>query len=209
MPSLRVYDASLYAHLAIVCGVDEAGRGPLAGPVYAAAVVLDPACPIAGLRDSKQLKHGQLVALAQQIKHSARAWCVASASAREIESLNILGATLLAMQRAVEGLQIDGKACVPDLAFVDGNRSPQLACAQATVIKGDALVPAISAASILAKTARDEVLIQLDAQYPQYGFAVHKGYPTAKHRAALIAHGPCPEHRATFGPVAQAIAKSR
>lgn len=206
IPSLRTYDSSAFAHLDLICGVDEAGRGPLAGPVYAAAVVLDRLRPIEGLRDSKQLTHLKLSLLSSLIKQNARAWCIAWASAREIESLNILGATMLAMQRAVQGLQIDGRQCVPDLAFVDGNRRPLLPCALHTVIKGDSLVPEISAASILAKTARDDVMVQLDAQYPQYGFAVHKGYPTAMHRAALITHGACPEHRRTFGPVAQVLA---
>ena len=203
IPSLRSYDASEFAHLAWICGVDEAGRGPLAGPVFAAAVILDSNQSIDGLRDSKLLSHDKRLGLAALIKIHAKAWCIASASAREIESLNILGATMLAMQRAVQGLLINGAPIVPDLALVDGNQRPSLACALHTVIKGDTLVPAISAASILAKTARDALLSQMDLQYPHYGFALHKGYPTAAHLAALMAHGPCPEHRRTFGPVAR------
>ena len=204
-PHLRTYDASEFAHIASICGVDEAGRGPLAGPVFAAAVILDCNQPIDGLRDSKLLRHAKRVELAAIIKSRAKAWSIASASAREIESLNILGATMLAMQRAVYGLMINGAPFTPDLALVDGNRRPSLPCALRTVIKGDALVPEISAASILAKTARDALLLQLDLQYPQYGFALHKGYPTAAHLAALFAHGPCPEHRQTFGPVARSL----
>lgn len=181
---------------AIIAGVDEAGRGPLAGAVYAAAVILDPDRPVDGLADSKVLKAEQREALAVQIRAQALAWFVASASVQEIDSLNILRATMLAMQRAVAGL-----AMAPELAMVDGNQAPKLRCAVQTVIKGDALVPAISAASILAKTARDADLLRLHALYPQYGFDQHKGYGTPQHLSLLREHGPCPEHRRSFAPI--------
>ncbi|ARP76695.1 ribonuclease HII [Bordetella genomosp. 6] len=181
---------------AIIAGVDEAGRGPLAGAVYAAAVILDPERPVDGLADSKVLKAEQREALAGQIRAQALAWFVASASVQEIDSLNILRATMLAMQRAVAGL-----AVAPELAMVDGNQAPKLRCAVQTVIKGDALVPAISAASILAKTARDADLLRLHALYPQYGFDQHKGYGTPQHLSLLREHGPCPEHRRSFAPI--------
>jgi len=181
---------------AIIAGVDEAGRGPLAGAVYAAAVILDPERPVDGLADSKVLKAEQREALAVQIRAQALAWFVASASVQEIDSLNILRATMLAMQRAVAGL-----AVAPELAMVDGNQAPKLRCAVQTVIKGDALVPAISAASILAKTARDADLLRLHALYPQYGFDQHKGYGTPQHLSLLREHGPCPEHRRSFAPI--------
>lgn len=179
-----------------VCGVDEAGRGPLAGPVFAAAVILDPARPIAGLRDSKQLSATRRAALAAQIRSNALSWSVASASVREIDDLNILQATLLAMRRAVQGLAVS-----PALAMVDGNRAPRLDCAVRTLVKGDQLEPAISAASILAKTARDGLMLEMALQYPQYHFDRHKGYPTAEHLAALNRFGPCAEHRCSFSPV--------
>lgn len=180
----------------ITAGVDEAGRGPLAGAVYAAAVVLDPAQPIIGLADSKILRAGERDRLALEIQARAHAWCVARAEVEEIDQLNILRATFLAMQRAVQGLRIK-----PMLALVDGNQSPKLSCAVRTVIKGDALVPAISAASILAKTARDADLSHLHTLYPQYGFDQHKGYGTALHLARLREHGPCPAHRRSFAPI--------
>lgn len=179
-----------------LAGVDEAGRGPLAGAVYAAAVILDPLKPIDGLADSKILKAARRDALALQIKERALSWCIASASVAEIDSMNILRATLLAMQRAVEGL-----ALVPDVAMVDGNQAPTLRCTVQTVIKGDALVPAISAASILAKTARDADLMRLHEQFPHYAFDQHKGYGTALHMSRLLEHGPCSEHRRSFAPV--------
>lgn len=182
-----------FAHCA---GVDEAGRGPLAGDVYAAAVILDPLHPIAGLADSKILSETKRDMLAVEIKAHALAWCVASATVEEIDQLNILQATMLAMQRAVQGLEV-----VPDLAWIDGNRAPKLHCAVRTIIKGDALVPAISAASILAKTARDATLVHLHRLYPQYAFDQHKGYGTALHMQRLRAHGPCPAHRRSFAPV--------
>lgn len=180
----------------IISGVDEAGRGPLAGAVYAAAVILNPARPIDGLADSKVLTAPRREELALEIKEYAVAWCVASASVKEIDTLNILRATLLAMRRAVLGLGIK-----PGLALVDGNQAPRLPCGVKTVIQGDALVPAISAASILAKTARDADLVRLHGKYPNYGFDQHKGYGTAMHLERLRAHGPCPEHRRSFSPV--------
>ncbi|MBW7565608.1 ribonuclease HII [Chromobacterium subtsugae] len=181
----------------LICGVDEAGRGPLAGAVFAAAVILDPAKPIAGLADSKVLSEAKRDALAAWIKRDALAWCIASASVEEIDKLNILHATMLAMTRAVEGLSTR-----PDLAQIDGNRVPKhLPVPGEAIVKGDAKVAAISAASILAKTARDAELVALDARHPQYGFARHKGYPTAEHLAAIERHGVLAEHRKTFGPV--------
>ncbi|MGB0129688.1 MAG: ribonuclease HII [Rhodocyclaceae bacterium] len=176
--------------------MDEAGRGPLAGPVFAAAVILDPARPIVGLADSKKLTARQRDGLAAQVKERALGWSVASASVEEIDRLNILQATMLAMTRAVEGLSV-----APGLALIDGNRCPPLGCPADAIVKGDATVPAISAASILAKTARDAHLMELDARYPQYGFAQHKGYPTAAHVEALRVHGVSDIHRRSFGPV--------
>ena len=178
----------------VVCGVDEAGRGPLAGPVYAAAVILSPDDPIEGLNDSKKLSEKKREALYDVIIEKAVAYCIASASVSEIEEYNILGATYLAMTRAVEGL-----SQTPNLALIDGNRiPPQLRVASQTVVKGDAKSESIAAASILAKVTRDRILIQMDAEYPEYGFAVHKGYGTAAHTAALKEFGPCPEHRPSF-----------
>lgn len=184
----------------LAAGVDEAGRGPLAGPVVAAAVILDRARPIDGLDDSKALSAARREALAVLIRTDARAWALGMASVEEIDRLNILQASLLAMQRAVQGL-----AVAPCLALVDGNRAPRLACAVQTVVGGDALVPAISAASILAKVERDALMVALDAQFPQYGFAAHKGYPTAAHVAALARHGVSPVHRCSFAPVRRVL----
>lgn len=180
----------------LVCGVDEAGRGPLAGPVYAAAVILNPSRAIPGLRDSKQLSAAQRERLAAEIRLHSLAWSIASASAAEIDQINILQATLLAMKRAVEGLSIQ-----PSLAMVDGNRAPVLGCRVLTLVKGDQLEPAISAASILAKTERDQVMVAMAARFPHYQFDQHKGYPTALHLALLREHGPCPEHRRSYAPV--------
>ena len=185
----------------LLCGVDEAGRGPLCGPVVAAAVILDPARPIAGLADSKKLSEKRRNALAIEIREKALAWCIAEASVEEIDRLNILHATMLAMQRAVAGL-----AVVPARVQVDGNRCPRLDLPCEAVVKGDSLVAEISAASILAKTARDALLVELDRRYPQYGLAGHKGYPTAAHLAALKAHGACEIYRTSFGPVRDIIA---
>ena len=187
--------------MSLLCGVDEAGRGPLCGPVVAAAVILDPARPIAGLADSKKLSEKRRNALAAEIREKALAWCIAEASVAEIDRLNILHASMLAMQRAVAGLAI-----VPTRVQVDGNRCPRLDVPCEAVVKGDALVPEISAASILAKTARDALLVELDRRYPQYGLAGHKGYPTAAHLAALKAHGACEIYRTSFGPVRDIIA---
>lgn len=180
----------------LICGVDEAGRGPLCGSVVAAAVILDPDRPIEGLGDSKKLTARRRTQLALLIRERALCWAVGEASADEIDSLNILQATMLAMTRAVDGLSLR-----PDLVRVDGNRCPPLAMATEAVIKGDATVAAISAASILAKTVRDAQLDELDAQYPHYGFAQHKGYPTAAHLAALRTHGVIDCYRRTFAPV--------
>jgi len=182
----------------LVCGIDEAGRGPLAGPVVAAAVILDPQRPIAGLNDSKKLSEKKRRALAVEIREKAIAWAVAEASAEEIDRINILQATFLAMQRAVAALGV-----APVAALVDGNRIPKLAIPAEAIVQGDGKVASIAAASILAKTVRDAGMVELHAQYPAYGFDRHMGYPTAAHCAALQAHGPCPAHRRSFGPVAQ------
>lgn len=184
----------------LVCGVDEAGRGPLAGPVVAAAVILDPARPIAGLNDSKKLSAKKRMALAGLIRERALAWAVAEASVEEIDQLNILHASMLAMQRAVAALQV-----TPERALIDGNRCPSLAIPAEAVVQGDAKVAAIAAASILAKTVRDEGMLVLHAQYPHYGFDRHMGYPTAAHCAALAAHGVSPVHRRSFAPVARQL----
>ncbi|RQR59015.1 ribonuclease HII [Burkholderia sp. Bp9125] len=184
----------------IVCGVDEAGRGPLAGPVVAAAVILDPAQPIVGLDDSKALSAKKRDALYELIVARARAYCIASASVEEIDTLNILHATMLAMKRAVEGL-----AVVPTLAQIDGNRCPTLSVRAEAIVSGDALVPSISAASILAKVARDRMLVELHERFPVYGFNVHVGYSTAQHLAALREHGPCEVHRRSFAPVRETL----
>jgi len=183
--------------LAQVAGIDEAGRGPLAGPVFAAAVILDPSRPIAGLADSKMLAAPRREELAARIREKSLAWCVASATVDEIDSLNILQATMLAMRRACEGLSLR-----PLQALVDGNCIPRgLGCATQAIIKGDATVAAIAAASILAKTARDADCVVLHQHYPQYQFDQHKGYGTALHLSRLLAHGPCPAHRRSFAPV--------
>jgi ribonuclease HII len=180
----------------IVCGVDEAGRGPLAGPVYAAAVILDPARPIEGLRDSKKLTEAKRDELAPLIREHALAWAIAECSHEEIDTINILQATMLAMRRAVEAL-----STVPTIALIDGNRCPQLSIRAHAVVEGDDKVHAISAASILAKTARDAALVALHGLYPQYGFDQHKGYSTPLHLERLREHGPCPVHRRSFAPV--------
>lgn len=182
-----------------IAGVDEAGRGPLCGPVYAAAVILDPARPIDGLNDSKKLSEKKREALAPLIRERALAWAVGIATVEEIDRLNILHATMLAMRRAVEGLAVP-----PDQVLIDGNRVPPgLSVPARAIVGGDASEAAISAASILAKTGRDHEMMALAALYPQYGIARHKGYPTAEHLAALRAHGPSPIHRRSFAPVAQ------
>ncbi|WP_085315905.1 ribonuclease HII [Derxia lacustris] len=188
-----------------LCGVDEAGRGPLAGSVVAAAVVLDPARPIAGLADSKAMSERRREALAPVIRERALAWCVAEATVEEIDRLNILQATFLAMRRAVAGLALDGAPLLPDLVAIDGNQDPRLGLRTALVVKGDALVPSISAASILAKTARDAQLRELHLLHPHYGFDRHKGYGTAEHMAAIRRHGVLAAHRRSFAPIAQQL----
>jgi len=187
----------------LICGVDEAGRGPLAGPVCAAAVILDPARPIAGLKDSKQLSAARRDVLAAAIKENTLAWAVAFASEEEIDRLNILQATLLAMRRAVLALQPAATE-----ALIDGNRCPVLPIPARAIVRGDALESCISAASILAKTERDKVLRALADIYPAYGFERHAGYPTAEHLAALEAFGPCAVHRKSFGPVKRILQKT-
>ncbi len=190
-----------------IAGVDEAGRGPLAGPVYAAAVILDPQHPIEGLRDSKQLSPARRSELAVQIRRHALAWQVAWADVEEIDCLNILGATLLAMRRAVAGLTLR-----PSLVQVDGNRLPQIAdCCDRVeaVVRGDSLIAAISAASILAKEGRDALMPELERAYPGYQLATHKGYPTPDHLAALARLGPSPQHRRSFAPVREAFNSSK
>jgi ribonuclease HII len=183
-----------------IAGVDEAGRGPLAGPVVAAAVILDPRRAIAGVRDSKQLSAAQRETLAPQIRRDALAWAVASASVEEIDRINILQASLLAMRRALEALEPAAQ-----FALIDGNRLPQLAIGARAIVGGDAIEPAISCASILAKTHRDALMREYDRQFPGYGFAVHFGYPTPLHRERLLAIGPCALHRRSFGPVRAAL----
>jgi ribonuclease HII len=183
----------------LVAGIDEAGRGPLAGPVVAAAVILDPGRQVRGLKDSKVLSPERREELAVRIRERAIAWATGSADVDEIDRLNILHATMLAMRRAVEALPV-----APEEALVDGNRCPSLACRTRAIVKGDRDVKAISAASILAKTTRDALLVEFDRAYPQYGFAQHKGYGTPEHLAALERHGPCPLHRRSFAPVVQA-----
>ena len=181
---------------ALLCGVDEAGRGPLAGSVFAAAVVLDPARRIEGLADSKVLPEGERVRLARRIRARSLAWAVASASVQEIDTLNILQACLVAMRRAVEALSLQ-----PDEVCVDGLHTPRLACRCRAIVDGDAHVAQIAAASILAKTARDAEMTLLDRRFPGYGFASHKGYGTPEHLTALRLHGPCEIHRMSFEPV--------
>jgi ribonuclease HII len=185
----------------LVCGVDEAGRGPWAGPVSVAAVILDPARLPKGINDSKKLTEKAREALFDEIMAVAVATCIIMVEAPEIDQLNILAATHLAMARAVEGLGV-----VPSLALIDGNRAPVLTCPTVTIVKGDALSLSIGAASILAKVSRDRLMIQADMDYPGYGFARHKGYGVPEHMAALEKLGPCPMHRLSFKPVAAAAA---
>jgi ribonuclease HII len=184
----------------LIAGVDEAGRGPLAGPVVAAAVMLDPRNPIDGLRDSKQLTARARERLAEGIRERAIGWSLGRADAGDIDRINILQATLLAMARAVEGL-----ATIPHHVLIDGLHCPRLSCSAEAVVGGDRRFPSISAASILAKVARDAEMVELDCRYPQYGFRRHKGYPTREHREALRRFGPCPYHRRSFAPVRAAI----
>ena len=195
--------STLFQYTGPVAGVDEAGRGSLAGPVVAAAVILNPQCPIAGLDDSKKLSASRREALRDEIIRNAVSWSVAGADPAEIDAINILEATMLAMRRAILGLSV-----VPAAVQVDGNRLPDLQfqgrkLAGEAVVGGDAIVPAISAASIIAKTTRDRIMVEMDALYPDYEFARHKGYGTKLHLDALRKHGPCPIHRKSFAPVAQ------
>ena len=184
----------------LICGVDEAGRGPLAGSVYAAAVILDVNNPIDGLKDSKKLSEKKRDFLSAEIKQKALAWAIASCTCQEIDEINILQASLLAMKRAIEAMQGEF-GIIPDLVQVDGNKCPKINLPCEAIVKGDSKVQAISAASILAKVARDAELYELDKIYPQYGFSKHKGYPTALHLLALQAHGICPQHRLSYAPV--------
>ena len=180
----------------LIAGVDEAGRGPLVGSVVAAAVVLDDLQPISGLNDSKKLTAKKREMLAEQIKLHAKAWSIASVEPQIIDEINILQASLLAMKMAVEGLPVK-----PDFALIDGNKLPDLGCKAEAIVKGDGRVKSIAAASILAKVERDKQMLDLHKLYPEYEFDRHKGYPTKVHMALLKEHGPCPEHRKTFGPV--------
>ena len=186
----------------LLAGVDEAGRGPLAGPVFAAAVILDDLSPISGLADSKKLTSKKREQLYDIIKARALCFCIASASVQEIDQLNILQATLLAMQRAVKGLRLK-----PTKVLVDGNRLPVLDIRAEAIIKGDATVASISAASILAKVERDRWCVEVDPQFPHYGFLTHKGYGTQVHLRALLEYGPCDLHRRSFAPVAKLLEK--
>ena len=189
-------------NIGVIAGVDEVGRGPLIGAVVTAAVILDPQQPIIGLADSKKLSEKKRLLLAEEIKQKALAWAFGRAEAEEIDQLNILQASLLAMQRAVEALTIQ-----PQLVLVDGNKLPKLAIPAQAIVKGDSLVAEISAASILAKVARDQEMALLDQQYPHYGFAQHKGYPTALHLEKLNEYGVLPQHRRSFAPVRKLIEK--
>jgi ribonuclease HII len=199
-PSVIQQAALVWDVRGLIAGVDEAGRGPLAGPVVAAAVMLDELHPIKGLADSKKLTALRREKLFDEIRAKALCCSVAHASVEEIDQLNILQATLLAMRRAVQGLRLK-----PQLVLVDGNRLPVLDIRAEAIVKGDALVPAISAASILAKVTRDRWCAEYDLQFPQYGFAKHKGYGTAEHLLALRTHGACPEHRKSFRPVTEVL----
>ena len=184
----------------VFAGVDEVGRGPLVGDVVTAAVILDPKQPIAGLNDSKKLSEKKRLVLAEEIKQHAIAWAIGRATPQEIDKLNILHATMLAMSRAVAALSV-----TPEFALIDGNREPQLSIPCQAVIKGDGLVAEISAASIIAKVARDQEMVELDARYPEYQFAKHKGYPTALHLDMLEKHGAIAEHRRSFKPVQRVL----
>ena len=193
-------DLFVYPDAGLIAGVDEVGRGPLVGAVVTAAVILDPARPIVGLADSKKLSEKKRLALFDEIKEKALAWSLGRAEPHEIDELNILHATMLAMQRAVAGLPI-----TPEFVLIDGNRCPALPMPAQAVVKGDSKVAEISAASILAKVTRDREMAELDAQYPQYGFAKHKGYPTADHLRLLAEHGAIAEHRRSFAPGKRAL----
>lgn len=191
--TLFEYDSAVRNDAPVLCGVDEAGRGPLAGDVYAAAVVFDEGVFIDGLNDSKKLSEKRREALFDEITAKAKAYCVATSTVEEIERLNILQATMLAMKRAVDGLGI-----VPDMAIIDGNRLPDLECPAQTVVKGDGLSACIAAASILAKVSRDRYMKKLAEEYPQYCFEKHKGYGTKLHNEMILKYGPSPVHRMSF-----------
>lgn len=191
--ALFEFDADVRTHVPVFCGVDEAGRGPLAGDVYAAAVILQPDARIAGLNDSKKIPEARREDMVAEIKEKSVAWSIAFATVEEIERLNILQATMLAMRRAVEGL-----AVAPQLALIDGNQVPDLQIPTQFLIGGDAKSASIAAASVLAKTARDATLRELDTRYPMYGFAKHKGYGTKAHYDAIRQYGMCPAHRPSF-----------
>lgn len=190
----------IYPHAVLIAGVDEVGRGPLVGAVVTAAVILDPAQPITGLADSKKLSEKRRLALYDEIVEKALSWSLGRAEPDEIDRLNILHATMLAMQRAVAGLHL-----TPDFVLIDGNRCPALAMPSQAVVKGDSLVREISAASIIAKVTRDREMAELDLLYPEYGFAQHKGYPTALHMEKLSRYGVTPQHRRSFAPVRNAL----
>lgn len=190
----------VYPHTHLVAGVDEVGRGPLVGAVVTAAVILDPARPIVGLADSKKLSEKRRLALYDEIIEKALSWSLGRAEPEEIDKINILHATMLAMQRAVAGLSV-----VPEYVLIDGNRCPALPMPSLAVVKGDSRVAEISAASILAKVTRDREMAELDLSFPQYGFAQHKGYPTAFHLEKLAEHGATEHHRRSFGPVKRVL----
>ena len=190
----------IYPNAQMIAGVDEVGRGPLVGAVVTAAVILDPAKPIIGLADSKKLSEKRRLALYDEIKEKALSWSIGRAEPEEIDQLNILHATMLAMQRAVADLHI-----APDFVLIDGNRCPALPMPSQAVVKGDSLVQEISAASIIAKVTRDREMAELDLLFPEYGFAQHKGYPTALHMEKLTQHGVTPQHRRSFAPVRNAL----
>ncbi|WP_434356503.1 ribonuclease HII [Parasalinivibrio latis] len=195
-----MFEPFVYPDARLIAGVDEVGRGPLVGAVVTAAVILDPNNPIEGLTDSKKLSEKKRLALFDEIKEKALAWSLGRAEPEEIDELNILKATMLAMQRAVAGLNIQ-----PDFVLIDGNRVPELPMAAQAVVKGDLRVAEISAASIIAKVTRDHEMEELDKRFPQYGFAKHKGYPTKAHFEALAEHGPLEEYRKSFKPVRKAL----
>ncbi|WP_330961767.1 ribonuclease HII [Photobacterium sp. 53610] len=197
------YEPFIYPDAPLIAGVDEVGRGPLVGAVVTAAVILDPANPIEGLTDSKKLSEKKRLALFDEIKEKALSWSLGRCEPSEIDELNILQATMVAMQRAVAGLSVE-----PGFVLIDGNKVPQLPMPAQAVVKGDLRVAEISAASILAKVTRDQEMVELDARYPAYGFAQHKGYPTKAHFAALEAFGAIDEHRKSFKPVRERIAQN-
>lgn len=191
--TLFEYDSAVRNDFPVICGIDEAGRGPLAGDVYAAAIIFDEGVFIDGLNDSKKLTEKKREQLFDEIISKARAYCVATASVEEIEEINILQATFLAMKRAYEGLGI-----AADIALIDGNRLPNLDCKMETVVKGDGLSASIAAASVLAKVSRDRYMTELAEKYPEYRFDKHKGYGTKLHNELILKHGPCPAHRMSF-----------